>query len=301
MKALISEMKWSDKSSLSKETLLLVAIALAGIFAYVRIRPLFETTIQVVTAPEQSHEASSSTSAAKVLPELLPAQIRDSSATERRSFGYSAMPATAKQDPTKPSVLERPLFDGLAVNFRAILLHALSSQEPSAPVEARIIESIGEDSSSSADLSSVRGARIVGTFSPNFATKRLNISFAELVSAEGRSYTVAGAAFDPDTRSIGTVANSSSGLPSRLAGIALDRAIVATDQVAMAKLFSLGTDNSSASKELQKAMVDTNQQASMSLSAEATKDLRETQAELSLPAGALLSVRIRSAQPGGSR
>lgn len=191
-------------------------------------------------------------------------------------------------------IIERPLFDGQTVILKAVLLGAVSSLEPESPVEAEVKTAVLEQNSFEVDTTSVEKARIVGVLASNMNLRRLNFSFNELTTKEGRTYTVQGFAVDPETKALGVAANYSSGLGSRLLGVGLDRAIVATDQIAMAKVIEGINGDSTASKELQRASIETNQQAAMSISSEATKSLRETPAELSLPAGTELIIRIKA-------
>ncbi len=195
------------------------------------------------------------------------------------------------------SVLERPLFDGQSVIVKVRSLNPFSSNDMSQSVEVQVIESATHNSSET-DFSPAIRAKLIGTALPNFSTKRLYISFTELISVEGRSYTIQGQAVDSENLSTGIDGNYSSGLSTRLFGVAIDRAIMAADQAGTAYLFSAIGPNGTGTQQLRSAAMDAAQQASQNISAETTKRLRETKAEITLPAGSIFFVRLQAKQQG---
>ncbi|MCM0606264.1 MAG: hypothetical protein KA715_09250 [Xanthomonadaceae bacterium] len=298
MKTIIEKFKWTDKPEVKREMILLACILLVSLVGFFKLKPYFTEQNVVIVQSIQSDS---------IKPSVEFLQKTSLSKSEAKGFGFdlakafswSSKSSSATRTSNTPSVIERPLLDGLEVIFEGILLGDISSLAPESPVQIRLNQFVSEDHTAVLDISEIVGGQIRGILSTNINKKRLNFSFSELLNKEGRAYPITGYAIDSDLKTVGIEADYSSGLLTRLLGVALNKGIVAADQIAMSKVMNGLTDNSATSKELQRASIETNQQVSMSLSTEATKDLKETQPELSLKSGASVFVKIRSAK--GSR
>ena len=288
MKVSLEKFKWTDKPELTREHVLLGAIfAIFGI-GYFKLKPYFENHPTVITQSSQFDSHS--------IPESILIRLgfghkkgRDAGHGTSSSGGHASASGTNKK-----SVVERPLFDGIEVTLTGILQGGVSSLASENPAVISITSLVPDDTSRSFDVSEVYQALAKGSVSENRGKKHLNISFSELTTSEGRSYQITGYAFDPETKTLGVPAEYASGLGSRILGVVLDRVITGGDEVGMAALMNGVSQNSPASAQIQMASVATNQQASTELSQEATKDLRGTQPELSLPAGTEITLKIKA-------
>jgi len=299
MKSMIKKFIWTDKPELKREFLLIGSIVIVLVVGYFKFEPYFSEQSKVITSAMQSDLAKP------------PQGFFNKTALpkkESKGFSFDLLQSFRVGEGSKhiemgrasPSIVERPLFDGLEVTFEGVLLNDVSSLATENPAQIQLQRLIPEDHSASLDPTEFEGGQIRGTISPNMNKKKLNFSFSELLNKVGRSYSITGYAVGQDIKTVGVDADYSSGLFTRLLGVALNRGIVAADQIAMAKVMDGMTDNSATSKEIQRASIETNQQASMSLSTEATKEMRETQAELSLAHGTPIFVKIRNTK-GASR
>jgi hypothetical protein len=159
---------------------------------------------------------------------------------------------------------------------------------------------VNENGNVSFDSSVIEQATLIGTANPNFQLKRLNLSFSELVSKEGKRFSVSGVAIDPETKTLGVKGDFSSGISSRLLGAAIGKAIITADQVATSHVLqNTANDDSVVTRELNREAHNTSVQAAGDISGEATRDLRETRPELSLPAGTQLTIRLKALQNSG--
>ena len=297
MDARISSHKWSNKITISKEAGLICAVVIAAIIAFFKVKPYFNEhsnvvvykDVQTVKSEEEKSSAAVEMAASHIEMKELPKQRAGQFA------GYSV----PKSGERKSTLIERPLFDGLPVLIKAQLLNGISSKQTDKQVELKILSLKPLDKAAELDSTSFIGSRLLGQLLANLQSKRIEMRFNELISTDGRSYGVAAVALDLESNSLGAPADYSSGLPFRLLGVAIDRGINAADQIAMAKFLEKTTnDQSQVGKEIQRASIETNQQAAMNLSAETTKELRETPAELSLDAGTIIHVRLRALQTG---
>ncbi len=292
MNKLLEKFSWADKPEIKKEVILVAAIlAVVGI-GYFKFRSNESSSVVVKSSQVETTKPPTS-----LLEKLTLTNSRKNAGSEAGTHNSTNQrrPETERSAVGK-AIIERPLFDGLEVILKGVLLGEVSSLAPENPAEIQIVSLVPDEATQNLDPSEVLEAKIKGIISTNMAKKRLNITFAEITTKEGRSFSVTGYAVDPESKTLGLAANYSSGLGSRILGVALDRTIVAADQIAMAKIMDGMSDNSQSAKELQRASIETNQQASMSISAEATKDLRETSAELSLPVGTLILMKVRASK-----
>ena len=145
------------------------------------------------------------------------------------------------------------------------------------------------------------GVRLRGVASMNMKLKRVNFSFSTLVTSDGIRFPVTGIAFDPGTSHIGVAANYASGIPSRMLGMAIGKAIQLGDEVAMSRVLQNNSGDDFVTRELNRALSDANQQASGNVSQQVTKDLNETEAELTLASGTPIFIKLKGKDSGGGQ
>lgn len=295
MLAKIDQLKWTSSSGSHRDLAFLIVILAFGIILTIKLAPYYrkqETNI-VYNRVETTPSVPKTFLEKIALPIIGTGNPAGGSASTRpRSQAIGGSAGT-----NRPSVLERPLFDGQTVVLRVRSQNAYSSNDSGQPIEVRILGPLNQRDGE-IDYSPVINGRLLGTGTPNIQSKRLYIAFSELVSAEGRSYRIEGQAIGSENLTSGIEGDYSSGLPSRLLGIAIDRTIMAADQIGTAYLFSgLGPAGAGA-QELRNTAMQVSQQASQNIAAEATKDLRDTPPEIKLPSGSVFLVRIRAAQMG---
>jgi hypothetical protein len=287
---IFEKFKWTDKPEFKREHALLCTIIGVLVIGFFKLRPYFQESSNVIAHTEHSEQSK----APKSLLEKLGLtgesknQAREVHAISGgRSFGGSSQGTTSSQK----AIIERPLFDGLEVILKGTLLNSISSLASENPAEIRVSGFIPTELTQGMNDSEIVGAQLKGIVTANNNKRILNISFTQITTNEGRTFPASGYAIDLAHKTLGIAAEYSSGLPRRLLGAVLDRAIVAGDQIGMSALITGGAGNS---------IAQINQQATNEISEEATKDLRETQEELSVPAGTIIAVKIRI-QQGGSQ
>lgn len=292
MNGKLSTFRWTDKSERSKDLIFIAIILAFGVLLVAKLAPYYQEKSRTVvynsiqTVPNTPKDLVEKTEA------------RTNFIDKTRPGVSGGAWASRKNDRKNPSVAERPLFDGQSVILKVRSLNPFSSKEANQILEATVVSPFLRDTDGSIDFSITDGAKLVGTGSANFSTKRLFLTFTEMVSKEGRGYPIQAQAIDRESLASGISGDYSSGLPTRLLGIALDRAIMAADQVGTAYLFSSIGPQGPANQEFKKAAMETNNQASQNLAAEATKDLRETSQEIALPSGSEFYVRVRTEAKG---
>jgi hypothetical protein len=300
MKAILQTFKWTERPKLSRDALFLIAIIVAGAITFFKLRPYFvrssPVTVSTTTRDPKPNGLSS------LLKHLsIGGSVSSKSASKNDEGSETGRTQRGRaSERHAPSVIERPLFDGLTVVVRAVLLNAVSSLAPDATIEAKIESFVQDETNGDVDSSPAIGGKMTGVAAANMGLKRMNLNFSSLISSEGRSYPISGSAVDPISKMQGAEANYSSGMGTRLLGVTLDRAINLGDEVGMAKVLQSSTDNSVVSNEMQAASIEMNQQASTNISGEITKGMRETAAVMSLPAGTLITVRIKALSNGGT-
>ncbi len=216
---------------------------------------------------------------------------------------YTRAAASSRSDRSR--VLERPLFDNLTVTVSATLLTGISSSQSESgamAVEAKVLQLVAEENSLAFDSGdfSLAGATLLGSASPQFGLKKMNLQFTELVSTDGKHFLITGVALDPQTNAIGVDAKYSSGMASRLLGVTLGRALQTTDQMVSTRVLENTSDADPLSRAVARQGLEASQQPITDLNQEVTKDLRETRAVLSLDAGTPLTVRLKG-QPTAGR
>ena len=190
-------------------------------------------------------------------------------------------------------IIERPLFDGLSVTVRATLIRGVSSLQPDPRIEAELVSFIPEEGTRELDDASVRGSKLLGVAIPNLDLKRMVLNFGELVTPAGKSIAILATAIDPVAQTQGVEANSASGIGSRLLGVGISQVMRAGDQVFMAKFLPGPSSVNLTQQATSQAARQINDQAATDVSLEATKGLRDTKPELSLPSGTALTLRLR--------
>jgi hypothetical protein len=294
MSGFLKTFQWTEKPKVSRDMVFAAIIAVAAVILVFKLAPYFESAQKtVVYTPKDSRATFPKEDMGRYT--LLGPQ--------QRSYGAgSAAPSPIQKSSNEKkgrSVVERPLFDGLSVLVRAVLLTPYSSLQSDTPIEAQIYEIQTDGSTSEIDIGPALHAKLVGVGTANLSVKKVQLRFQELVSSDGRSYAVTGMAVDPKTLAAGLEGDYSSGLGKRLLGLTLNRAMVLGDQIAVSKIIQGTADgNDLAALETQRAIMETNQQATTSLSSEVTKDLRETPSVIELPQGALLTIRLRASERG---
>lgn len=288
---------WTKKQTLKSSTALGGVGLIALLFAFFKTRHLFDPTptVRPYSGNEQTQKHHESPTAKKTGG----FSMAESITAFRTLKAGSAAGQSLAHSPVK--VIERPLLDGLLVTVSATLVRSISSLEPDPSVEAVFGALIRTEETHALDDDPLRGARLIGMAIPNMDLKRMALRFSELVTREGRSYGVQAIAIDPETQTQGVVAEYSSGLGSRLVGVGISRVITAGDQILMSKLLPDSGQASVVQQVTQEAARQMNDQAANEISLETTRNLRETKAELSLPAGTQLMLRLRALPEQSSR
>lgn len=302
MSASVKSEKWTETSILQSSLYLGAAGVAVLIFAVLKLRPYFDHSpiVKIYNGgSDQTKKKEIGTGKKEVRSSWLDSlpgshRARDAGLGQIKSGGVS----------TSVKVIERPLFDGLTVTVRATLTRGISSLEPDTSVEAVYESLIRSDDTRELDDRQIQGAKLNGLAVPNLDLKRMVLHFSELVTVDGRSYAIQAAAIDPETQTQGVPAHYSSGLATRLTGVGLSRVITVGDQILMAKILPDPSGATIAQQTSIQAVNQMNNQAANDLSLEATRDLRETKAELTLAAGTVLTLRLRvlpEQQKGGGK
>ena len=293
-----SQFKWTNKQEHSRDLIFIIFILGFGLVVVAKLAPYYRDTRKTVVI--------STLRATPTVPKGLVDQINapllglmggdHSKATRGNGWIQSG------HDHPSAAVAERVLFDGQTVLLKARLLTPYSSKDESTPLEAVVVGAIRRFSDSEIDFSASDGAKLVGVGRANFLVKRLLLTFSEMISHDGRSYAVQGQAVDPATQTASIEGDYSSGLATRIAGIGLERLIMAADQVGMARLFSVTVPQNQAAAQFETAAIETNQEASASISGAATQDLRDAQPQITLQPGFEFQVRLKAqSQEAGSK
>jgi hypothetical protein len=290
----LSQFKWSDKQESSRDLIFIIIILGFGIMLVARLAPYYQSHPKTVVL-----NAIKTTSRAPkgLIEEINAPLIRLAAGNASRSNHREGWSPLGKEHHAA-SVTERPLFDAQTVILKTRLLSPYSSKDETTPVEAVVVGTLQRASEAEVDFTAAEGARLIGTGRANFSIKRLLLNFNEMVARDGRSYSVQGQAIDATTQ-IGSIdGDYSSGLGTRIAGIGLERLIMAADQVGMARLFGATVPQGQATQQFETAAMETNLEASASVSGVATQDLRETPAEITLKPGYEFEVRLKGRTSG---
>lgn len=282
---------WTQKATLKHNGVLGGLSLLVLLFTAFKLKPYFNNTptVRTYTGTGDQRQRRHSAEAAKKpdgtsLLDALPAFRQLRSGANARAIGVR----------THVKVIERPLLDGLTVTVSATLTRGISSLDPDLSVEAVFGVLIRSEETRELDDHSLQGGKLMGMAISNMDLKRMVLKFSELVTRDGRSYAIQATAIDPETQTVGVPAEYSSGLGSRLAGVGLSRVITAGDQLLMNQLMPNAGSASAVQQAAQEVARQMNDQAANDISLEATRGLRETKAELTLPAGTTLTLRLRA-------
>lgn len=289
----LTHLKWASAQGGNRDLAFVIFILVFGMILILKLAPYYKSSEQSIAY----NKVQTMPSVPKSLLEKITFPLTETFKSRSDRVGHVPSQTTAQNGNQRPSVLERLLFDGQMVTFKVRSLNSYASTNSNQPIEVQILNPAGKDESE-IDLTPAMGAKLVGAGSANLSAKRLNISFTELVTADNRSYAVQGLAIGSTDLTPGIEGDYSSGLTSRIAGIALDRTIMAADQVGTAYVLSAFGPTGYAAQNVSAAAMETNQQASSNISAAATQGLRETPAEIDLPAGTVFLARIHATQQG---
>ena len=295
--------KWSDKILVKKTAAYVAGLAITLIIVFFKLRPYFDDQpmLHVFLNGKDNSQQS------KKMTELNNQHLAGSLGNPGLFGNLLGKPRGASgggsgEARPKNFVIERPLFDGSMVTLKAVLTQSISSSQGTPIVEAKLID--GADLGGSYEVSFLKDATLTGTGSANFETKRYNLQFSELITPEGKHYSIVAFGFDDGAQAVGVAANYSSGLASRMAGAALSRAIRLGEDVGTARVLSnSGAGDSVAAMEMNRAVLDTTHQATGDISDEATSGLRSVKPELSLTAGTVFTIKLKAnsqSRGGGS-
>jgi hypothetical protein len=298
MSAQMQSYRWSDKPVAAKQALLVVLIGLITIVLVFRFKAKEKAKSESHAFTQSAHDHSGGQTAKDIAQSgaVQKGSIAKTSVTQSRGGGGSAA------SHSKNGIQERPLFDGLPVTMDVVLAQAISSSSGDLSAEANVLAILPSDGSQSS-FDGMEGAKLDGQFQPNFESKRMQIQFRELVTPDGRRYSVSGVAMDSDGESIGVTADYSSGMGMRILGATLGTAISTAEVVVTSRVIENGAGaDALVSSQLNQAITSSAQGATSTISDEATHDLKNTKPMLSLSAGTHFRVKLRQTaqtQTGG--
>ena len=298
MTASFKQYRWTDKTTIKRHLVFGIIIALLLIVSYHKLKPYFTKQYKIIIVSRLDSN-----------PKMSSKEQSDLART-----GLDSMKANHTESPSHRStsflhtgggsrVLERPPFDNTTVTLSAVLVNGVTTAQTESGllgVEARIIDLVpdADHPSDMADIS-VRGAMLSGEAAPQFQLKKMNLQFTELVTQEGKHFSIAGVGIDPENKGIGISASYSSGMASRLLGVTIEHALQTADHVASTRVLENTNDSDLLHRELTRQSIESTNQPVSEMTQEATKDLRETHAVLSLAAGTPLLVRLKATVHGG--
>ncbi len=275
---------WTDKTALKKSRLYIAGLALGILFVVIRLKPYFGK--QEVTKPyvrdRDAHKAQTATGDGKSKPDITG---RDHGSNVH---SYSTV-ATNNNHPVS-HLIERPLFDGLTVKIKAVILQNISSSQNDLTVDSELV---GCDDSG-VDLTGLENAHLTGIGRPNLDSKHFEIQFSELITSTGKRYALVGYAIDDHDHALGVPAQYSSNLGSRIAGQTLGRGIQVGEEILTQKAFQSTGTQDQATDTFNRSLSDSSNQATTGLSDELTKDLKNKRPELFLPAGTVFTIKLHA-------
>lgn len=286
--------KWSDKIQLTTPAACIAGLVVSLLVLSYRLKPYFQDHKEVTVFKGSRDTTRPSVKLpgfnighfdAQFTPKGIVSNLLKTGSGQGGTRGTS--------DNSKNRVIERPLFDGMMVSLRAVLLQSMSSNDGSPTIQAKLLD--GADLNGSYEVSFLKDATLSGTASPNLNAKRYNLQFSELITPEGKRYAVAAFAFDEKSQTVGIEADYSSGLVPRLAGSVLGQAIQVGQDIGTARVLNnSGASDSVASMEMNRALVSTSQQTTGDISTEATSGLVNTRPVVSLEAGTVFTVKLKA-------
>lgn len=298
--AKIKSINWAEKVTIPRDVVFITLICVALVLTFFKLKPYFDESPKIVTY-SQGSGGSKTDSFEKEAYKFVTRGLYSSTTGSHSSSGIRGGNSSGYGGNQKQRrIIERALFDNMAVTAQAVLVRGLSSYQSDLTVEARIAQATAQDGYD-LDLSFLQGATLSGVASMNMKLKRVSFTFNTLVTADGSRYPVTGIAFDPATSNLGVAANYASGIPSRMLGMAIGKAIQLGDEVAMSRVLQNNSGDDFVTRELNRALSDANQQASGSVSQQVTKDLNETEAELTLGPGTPIFIKLKGKESGGGQ
>jgi hypothetical protein len=296
MSAQVQSYRWSDKPVAAKQSIVTVLLTVLVAILILRFRSKIrsKSDVHAFTLSKQNHSQGQTSEGIKSSGSVSPGKLTK---VAPRARGNSN-----NQNQHGSNVQVRPLFDGMTATLMGAISQAISSNSGDSSIVATVVDLLPGDVSSS-DAEGIQGATLRGQFVSNFETKKVQIQFRELVTPDGRTYAVSGVAMDTDGKSIGIPADYSSGIGYRLLGATLGTVINTAEIAATSRVIENEAGQEALmSSQLNQAITTSSQGATTTISEEATRDLKNHKATLSLPAGAQFQVKLRqSAQgsPGG--
>jgi hypothetical protein len=296
MSAQVQSYRWSDKPVAAKQSIVTVLLTVLVAILILRFRSKIrsKSDVHAFTLSKQNHSQGQTSEGIKSSGSVSPGKLTK---VAPRARGNSN-----NQNQHCSNVQVRPLFDGMTATLMGAISQAISSNSGDSSIVATVVDLLPGDVSSS-DAEGIQGATLRGQFVSNFETKKVQIQFRELVTPDGRTYAVSGVAMDTDGKSIGIPADYSSGIGYRLLGATLGTVINTAEIAATSRVIENEAGQEALmSSQLNQAITTSSQGATTTISEEATRDLKNHKATLSLPAGAQFQVKLRqSAQgsPGG--
>jgi hypothetical protein len=296
MSAQVQSYRWSDKPVAAKQSIVTVLLTVLVAILILRFRSKIrsKSDVHAFTLSKQNHSQGQTSEGIKSSGSVSPGKLTK---VAPRARGNSN-----NQNQHGSNIQVRPLFDGMTATLMGAISQAISSNSGDSSIVATVVDLLPGDVSSS-DAEGIQGATLRGQFVSNFETKKVQIQFRELVTPDGRTYAVSGVAMDTDGKSIGIPADYSSGIGYRLLGATLGTVINTAEIAATSRVIENEAGQEALmSSQLNQAITTSSQGATTTISEEATRDLKNHKATLSLPAGAQFQVKLRqSAQgsPGG--
>jgi hypothetical protein len=294
MSAQVQSYRWSDKPVAAKQSIVTVLLTVLVAILILRFRSKIrsKSDVHAFTLSKQNHSQGQTSEGIKSSGSVSPGKLTK---VAPRARGNSN-----NQNQHGSNIQVRPLFDGMTATLMGAISQAISSNSGDSSIVATVVDLLPGDVSSS-DAEGIQGATLRGQFVSNFETKKVQIQFRELVTPDGRTYAVSGVAMDTDGKSIGIPADYSSGIGYRLLGATLGTVINTAEIAATSRVIENEAGQEALmSSQLNQAITTSSQGATTTISEEATRDLKNHKATLSLPAGAQFQVKLRQSAQGSS-
>jgi hypothetical protein len=298
MSAQVQSYRWSDKPVAAKQVIAgaLILLLIGVLVLRFRAKFISSSEVHAFTQAKQEHSKSQTEQDIKTSGSVAAGGINKAAHLPARG---SARPPSQHQN----SIQERQLFDGMTATLEVTIDQSISTSSGDSSVDATVVVILPGDVSSS-DAEGIANAKLHGQFQANFETKRMQIQFRELTMPDGRKYAVSGFATDLDGQGVGVPADYSSGMGLRILGATLGTVISTAEIVATSRVIENGAGQDALmASQLNQAITTSSQGATATISDEATRELKNEKAVLSLPAGTHFRVKIRptaQTQTGGS-
>jgi hypothetical protein len=293
MSAQVRSYRWSDKPVAAKQTIVTVLLTILVAILILRFRSKIRSKSEVhaFTQSKQNHSQGQTLDAIKSSGSVPPGKLV-------KGVRAQATGNNSSSNQHAPTIQVRPLFDGMTATLLGSISQAISSNSGDSSVMAIVVGLLPGDVSEG-DAEGIEGATLHGQFVSNFETKKVQIQFRDLVTPDGRTYAVSGVALDMDGKSIGVPADYSSGIGYRLLGATLGTVISTAEIAATSRVIENEAGQEALmSSQLNQAITTSSQGATTTISDEATRDLKNHKATLSLPAGTQFQVKLKQSAQG---